>query len=235
MFAYERDIAAVIGETIRNGAYAPPDWYWPEVRKFCDAYGALLVRDELPTGFGKMGWLFIHERFDVRPDITVIGKALGASVMPVAGIVVAAGLALPAGSNLGYFTHEKNPLSALVGRTTLEIIQDENLVLQARRLGNTGAVRLQELCEQYPFVREVRCEGLMFGIEFGGDDMDPVQVATIAEQVFRASVEEGVIPIFPSRSSLTLSAPLVIQESELEEALGGFQAAVRRVHQCWGG
>ena len=227
VFEYERDIAAVIGETIRNGAYVPPDWYWPAVRELCDSYGSLLILDEVPTGLGKTGWLFNHERFGIRPDVTVIGKALGGAVMPVAGTIVDGRLSLPSALDLGYFTHEKNPVSIQAGLTTLDIIQDERLVSRAKTLGEVGADALESLKEKCASIREVRCAGLMFGVDLGGPAMEREQAVEFAEMVYRASVDAGVIPLFPAKSTVTLSAPLVIQEGQLLDALHSFGEAVQ--------
>ena len=227
VFEYERDIAAVIGETIRNGAYVPPEWYWPEVRELCDNYGSLLILDEVPTGLGKAGWLFNHEGFGIRPDITVIGKALGGAVMPIAGTIVDDQLNFPPDLDLGYFTHEKNPISIQAALTTLAIIQDECLVSRAKSLGETAVGVLALLKEKCSSIREVRCAGLMLGVDFGGPAMGRKKASDFAETVYRASIEAGVIPLFPAKSTVTLSVPLVIQEGQLLEALHSFGDAVR--------
>lgn len=85
VFARERDIAAVIAEPIRSTPHIPPDWYWPQVRALCDKHGVLLIFDEIPTGLGKTGRLFSSEHVGARPDMTVLGKALGAG-MPVSAV-----------------------------------------------------------------------------------------------------------------------------------------------------
>jgi 4-aminobutyrate aminotransferase len=232
VFQYERDIAAVIGETIRNGAYAPPDWYWPEVRELCNTYGALLILDEVPTGLGKTGWLFNHERFNVRPDITVVGKALGGAIMPIAGAIVDHRLNVPSEPELGYFTHEKNTMSARAGLTTLEIIRDENLVSKTKILGETATGLLVDLMKQHPSIREIRSAGLMLGIDFGNTTMDRNQASNFAEMVYRASVDAGIIPIFPSGSSVTLSMPLIIEENQLIDSIHLFGKAVQIAESC---
>ena len=227
VFEYERDIAAVIGETIRNGAYVPPDWYWPAVRELCDTYGSLLILDEVPTGLGKTGWLFNHERFGIRPDVTVIGKALGGAVMPVAGAIIDDRLDLPSDLDLGYFTHEKNPLSIQAGLTTLRVIRDECLVSRARTLGEAAAAALESLKERCANIREVRCAGLMLGVDFGGPAMERKKAAKFAETVYRASIDAGLIPLFPAQSTVTLSVPLVIEEGQLLDALHSFGEAIQ--------
>ena len=209
VFEYERDIAAVVGETIRNGAYVPPDWYWPAVRELCDSYGSLLILDEVPTGLGKTGWLFNHERFGIRPDITVIGKALGGAVMPVAGTIVDGRLNLPSDLDLGYFTHEKNPSIDTGGIDDAGNYPGRAFgVAGEDAWGEVAADALESLKAKFASIREVRCAGLMLAIDFGGPAMGRKKAGEFAEMVYRASVDAGVIPLFPAKSTVTsIGAP----------------------------
>jgi 4-aminobutyrate aminotransferase len=228
-FKYEPDIAAVIVEPIRNGAYVPPDWYWPEVRSLCDQYGALLVFDEIPTGLGKTGALFNHTHFNVRPDITVVGKALGGAVLPVAAVIVGPSVSVPIAPNLGYFTHEKNLLSARAALTVLEIIQNYDLISRTINLGSWAKMRLQDLASRCPSVREIRCVGLMAAIDFGPEDGDREFATNFAQLVYRETIDSGVIPILPSGSSMTLSIPLVISQDELAKAIDVVETSIQAV------
>ena len=111
--------------------------------------------------------------------------------------------------------------------TTLEIIQDERLVSRAKTLGEAAADALESLKEKCASIREVRCAGLMLGIDFGGPTMERKQAGEFAEMVYRASVDAGVIPLFPARSTVTLSVPLVIEEGQLLDALRSFGEAIQ--------
>ncbi len=229
VFEYERDIAAVVAETIRNSPHVPPDWYWGEVRALCDEYGALMVMDEIATGLGKTGHLFNHERFGFRPDLTTVGKALGGSVMPVAGMIVNPDLDLPTESDLGYVTHEKNAMSARAALTTLQIMRDNALPARAGSLGEIARARLEEIAERHPSVREVRSAGLMLALEFGNGEIEGRPAKEFAEAVFRACVERGVLPVLPYSSSVTLSMPLVIEKSDLLDSIEITESAVAAV------
>ena len=227
VFEYERDIAAVVAETIRNNAHPPPDWYWGEVRQLCDAYGALMVMDEVATGLGKSGWLFNHERYGFRPDITTVGKALGGTVMPVAGMIINPGLDLPEDADLGYVTHEKNTMSARAALTTLEILRDDELPDRAKSLGERAYARLEEVREKHSSIREVRSAGLMLALDLKNASPDPIQAKAFTEVFFRACVDGGVLPMFPEGSSVTFSIPLVIDESDLEDSIEVIEEAVQ--------
>ena len=215
VFEYERDIGAVIGETIRNFAYVPPDWYWTEVRKLCDHYGALLILDEIATGLGKTGSLFNFQRFDLRPDMVCIAKSIGGAAMPLSAVVVDASLDIDPALNVGYYTNEKNPLGARAGLATLEIIEAESLVENARTLGAHAAVRLDEMRRRHDVITAVRAAGLMFAVEFeperGGKEL--------ADVVYRGCVDRGVIPMFSPAQTVGFSVPLVIDQRNLDECI----------------
>ena len=229
VFEYERDIAAVVAETIRNSPHVPPDWYWGEVRELCDEYGALMVMDEIATGLGKTGHLFNHERFGFRPDITTVGKALGGTVMPVAGMIVNPELDLPKESDLGYVTHEKNTMSARAALTTLQIIRDDFLTTRANALGGIARARLEEIAGRHSSVREVRSAGLMLALDFGNGSIEGRTAKEFAEAVFRACVERGVLPVLPYSNSVCISMPLVIEETDLLNSMEIIESAIAAV------
>ncbi len=103
----EGDVAAVVAEPVRAVPYIPPPGFWAEVRRACDAAGALLIFDEIPTGLGKTGALFTHEPYGVRPDILVLGKALGGAMLPLAAVIARDGLDVAGDRALGHYTHER--------------------------------------------------------------------------------------------------------------------------------
>ena len=134
-FDAEDDIATLIAEPVRSTPHVPPPWFWPRVRELCDAHGAKLIFDEIPTGLGKTGKLFVSEHFGVVPDITVLGKALGGAVVPIAAMIGDASLDVASDLPLGHYTHEKNPFTCRAALTVLEVIESEGLVERAAELG----------------------------------------------------------------------------------------------------
>ncbi len=225
----EGDIACVIGETIANGGYRPPDWYWPEVRALCDKYGSLLIFDEIPTCLGKTGALFNSEHFAVAPHMTILGKALGGTAIPVAAVVADGRLDSAPELDLGYFTHEKNPLMARAGLITLEIIQEQKLAAAARTLGGAVLARLREIQARHqPIVVDLRSAGLMLSLDLADPDDEAAGGAGLAQSVFFGCLEKGVILNYPSYgATLGLSFPLNISQEHadlatevLDEALG---------------
>ncbi len=219
-FEQERDIAAVIAEPMRSTPHIPPDWYWPEVRALCDDYGALLVFDEIPTGLGKTGRLFTSEHFAVRPDITVLGKALGGGVVPIAAVIANPALDVAPELSLGHYTHEKNPFTARAALTTIEIIESEGLVENARRLGERALARLQDMARRHAVIGEVRGRGLLLAVEFDGASAEQ------ARAMMLRALDKGLSLSTAEDRGVTLSPPLVITEEELQQALDILEAAI---------
>jgi 4-aminobutyrate aminotransferase len=225
LFETEGEIAALIAEPIRNGPYVPPAGYWADVRALCDRHGALLIFDDIPTGLGKTGRLFNCEHFDVKPDMTLLGKALGGAILPLAAVIVSSRLDTTGEFNLGYFTHEKNALSAAAGLATLSVLIDEKLPARAQFLGTTVGKRLESIRSKHEVVANVRHAGLMFAIDFDGAGMG-TRGTGLARDVYYAALHNGVLPMPPKANTLSFSAPLVISERELVDALNAIESSI---------
>jgi 4-aminobutyrate aminotransferase and related aminotransferases len=213
----EGDVAAVVAEPVRAVPYVPPPGFWAAVRQACDDTGALLIFDEIPTGLGKTGHLFTHEPYGVMPDMVVLGKALGGAMLPLAAVVARDGLDVAGDRALGHYTHEKNPLLACAGLTTLDIIRDEGLVERSAELGRHARARLEEMAARDPGIAEVRGAGLLLGVELVEPDGAPA--VDRAEAVLYAALERGVSFKVTMGNVLTLSPPLTIARSDLDQAL----------------
>ncbi len=149
-------VAALEAGPVRNGPFVPPPSYWPHVRELCDRHGTLLIFDEIPTGLGKTGVLFSGQHTGARSDVTVIGKALGGAAMPIAAVIVHQSLDTTGKLDLGYYTHERNPLCAAAGLATLDVIEEEALVTRAARIGARTLERLSSLVARCPHFGRVR-------------------------------------------------------------------------------
>jgi 4-aminobutyrate aminotransferase len=225
VFARERDIAAVIAEPIRSTPHVPPDWYWPQVRALCDKHGALLIFDEIPTGLGKTGRLFSSEHVGAAPDITVLGKALGAGIVPLAAVIAHRRLNCAAELSLGHYTHEKNPFSARAGLTLLQVIEEEGLVQHAAALGAHALERVEAMRLRQPLIRGVRGRGLLFSIELqAGGTGRPV--AEIVQSVFWRLLDRGINLSASEGRDISITAPLVIGRQQLDHALDQVETAI---------
>ncbi len=167
--AFEKAItprtAAILVEPIQGegGVIIPPKGYLKKVAEICRKNNVLLLADEIQTGLGRTGRLFASEYEDVRPDVTIIGKALGGGLYPVSAVLADKDI-------LGVFkpgehgsTFGGNPLGAAVARAALNVIVEEKLVENSAEM---GTYLVEQLCEiNSPMVKEVRGRGLLIGVE----------------------------------------------------------------------
>jgi len=215
----EGDVAAVIAEPARAVPYIPPPGFWAEVRKACNAHGTLLIFDEIPTGLGKTGEMFACNHDQVEPDILVMGKALGGGILPIAAVLTRPELDVAGAYAFGHYTHEKNPVTTRAALTTIEIIEDENLVENAAELGRHALTRLHEMMDRHPSIGDVRGRGFLFGIELVTDRTDKQPANDLAEEVFYRCLDKGLSFKVTMGNNLTFTPPLILKQSEMDRAL----------------
>lgn len=221
----EGDIAAVVAEPMRSFPTVPPEGFWRQVRAACDATGTLLIFDEVPTGLGKTGKMFACEHEHVVPDILVLGKSLGGGVLPLAAVVADPRLDVAQPWSVGHFTHEKNPVTTRVGKTVLDILEDEALPERAAELGREALSRLQDMCVSLSRLRLVRGRGLLLGV----DVVDPVSGAAdprTAQVIREKCLNAGLNFKVSGGATIVLSPPLIIGRVDLFRALEILIAAV---------
>ncbi|HKQ96413.1 MAG TPA: ornithine--oxo-acid transaminase [Candidatus Polarisedimenticolia bacterium] len=144
------------------GILIPPDGYLKGAADLCRKKRVLLISDEIQTGFGRTGRMFCSDWEGVRPDLYVVGKALGGGFLPVSGVIggrETLGLFRPGdhGSTFG-----GNPLACAVGLAALDVLVSENLAERSAEMGNHFMQRLRTL--RSPRVKEVRGRGLLIGV-----------------------------------------------------------------------
>jgi 4-aminobutyrate aminotransferase len=222
----EGDVAAIIAEPARAVPYVPPPGYWRAVREACNAHGTLLIFDEIPTGLGKTGRFFAAEHDGAAPDLLVLGKALGGGVLPLAACIVREDLNLAGAYALGHYTHEKNPVTAAAALATLQVIEDEDLVENAARVGARALERLQAMKRRHRLIGDVRGRGLLIGIELVEDRATKVPARAAAERVLYRSLSSGLSFKTTMGNVLTLTPPLTVTAAEMDRALDIIDAAL---------
>jgi 4-aminobutyrate aminotransferase len=227
----EGDVAAVIAEPLRSVPYVPPAGFWQAVRDACDAHGALLVFDEIPTGLGKTGRMFACEHDGVVPDILVLGKALGGGMLPIAAAVCRPELDVGGSWAFGHYTHEKNPVTTRAALTTIQIIEDEGLVENAARVGAAAMARLEEMKSRHPLIGDVRGRGLVIGIELVRDRESKQPANEAAESVLYRALGRQLSFKTTMGNVLTLTPPLTITPEEMELALGIIEGCIGEVER----
>jgi 4-aminobutyrate aminotransferase len=222
----EGDVAAVIAEPARAVPYLPPPGYWRAVRDACDAHGALLIFDEIPTGLGKTGRMFACDHDEVAPDILVLGKALGGGILPIAAALCREDLDVAGAYAFGHYTHEKNPVTARAALTTIEIIEDEELVDNARRVGAFALERLQDMKARHPMIGDVRGRGLLLGIDMVEDRASKTPAMDTAEAILYRCLDAGLNFKTTMGNVLTLTPPLIVTQAQMAAALDIVEAAI---------
>jgi 4-aminobutyrate aminotransferase len=215
----EGDVAAVVAEPARAVPFIPPPGYWQAVAEACRAHGTLLIFDEIPTGLGKTGRFFAAEHDGAKPDIVVLGKALGGGVLPIAACVARTELNVAGDYAFGHYTHEKNPVTAAAALATLEVIEREGLVENAARVGAHALERLQEMKARIPLIGDVRGRGLLIGIELVSDRAAKTPAAEAADRILYRALARGLSFKTTMGSTLTLTPPLVTTVGEMDGAL----------------
>lgn len=130
----EGDIGAILLEPIRaTDTHIPPKSYFQKLRALCDKNGILLIFDEIPTALGRSGEFYVHQNFEVEPDILVLGKGLGGGIIPQAAVLVKTKYDCAKDISLGHYTHEKPAVGCAAICATLEFIDDNHLLENCRK------------------------------------------------------------------------------------------------------
>jgi 4-aminobutyrate aminotransferase-like enzyme len=218
-------IGAVVVEPVvgREGVLVPVAGWLAEVAAAARAAGALLVADEIFTGFGRTGRLFAVERDGVRPDLVCVGKALGGG-LPIAAVVGRRDVMevwRVAGEALHTATFLAHPLACAAALAALDVLEDERLVARAARLGERLAPRLAALAAEARGVREVRGLGALWGIRF--------DAPATARAVAAGCRGRGLLVLAGGAAGdvVQLAPPLAIADEPLAAALAALADAVR--------
>jgi 4-aminobutyrate aminotransferase/(S)-3-amino-2-methylpropionate transaminase len=216
-------IAAVIIEPMQGtaGNVIPPPEFLPGVAEIAREHEALLIADEMITGFGRTGAMFGCDHTDSEPDIMTIGKGLGCG-FPVTGLIstdeITASLpfAKPSSSSSSY---GGNPLAATAALTTIETILDEELVDNAERVGAVLLHELRRLQDKYEFIGDVRGVGLLIGLDLvkNRSAKEPLSRA-ITEQIFLGALQRGLL-LMGYFSRVRINPPLILTETEARDGV----------------
>jgi acetylornithine/LysW-gamma-L-lysine aminotransferase len=212
--AVTTETAAVILEVVQGEGGVRPGSadYFQAVRQICDETGALLIIDEVQTGFGRTGRWFGSEHVGITPDLMALGKAIAGGV-PMAAIALGPRVAeLP--TSVHGSTFGGNPLACAAAIATLQTIEKENLVNRSAELGAHFLERLQQI--ESPLIRDVRGLGLMVGIE----------LKVHAMPIVNALMARGVMTLTAGTTVLRLLPPLVITREELNQVVEAIEVVL---------
>ena len=216
--AMDPNVVGVLIEPIQGeaGVVVPPPGYLAAVRELCTAHGALMIADEIQSGLGRTGTTFACEHEGVRPDMYLLGKALGGGIVPVSAVVSSRAI-------LGVFqpgqhgsTFGGNPLACAVGREVIALLATGEYQERSAKLGAHLHDRLSALPRDV--VHRVRGRGLWAGVEF---------TSLSGRVVCERLAAHGVLAKDTHGTAIRLAPPLMISEPDLDWGLDQLEAAIR--------
>jgi acetylornithine/succinyldiaminopimelate/putrescine aminotransferase len=222
------DTAAVILEPIQGegGINIPPDRYLKEVRKICTEHEALLILDEIQTGFARTGKMFASEHWGVVPDIMTVAKSLGGGLYPISATIFTEEL-------MDFFiphpfihlsTFGGSDLGCIVGLATIDYIEKNHLADHAAQMGDRFRAGFDSLLKDYPeLLLEVRQKGLMMGLQYTNTSIGPRLTKKLADR--------GVIAVYTGNDPTIcrFMPPLVITPDEVDFVLNALGDSMKEL------
>jgi 4-aminobutyrate aminotransferase and related aminotransferases len=233
----QNEVAAIIIEPMQGtaGNVIPPEGFLKAIQDIAREHDALVIADEILTGFGRTGKMWGCDHEGVVPDIMTLGKGIGGG-FPLSGIVSTDALtrarpfADASGSSSSY---GGNPLAAAAGRASLEIILKEDLVGNASRVGEHMLARLEALKEKYRFVGDVRGKGLMLGLELVKDRTTKEPLGKeVTMALYQACLHRGLVSMCYSHA-IRINPALTITEETALQGLALLDEALADIARTW--
>src|SRR5437764_781860 len=222
-------VAAIVIEPVQGeGGFivAPPE-FLQGVRRICDEHGIVFVADEVQTGFGRTGRMWGIEHSGVEPDLVTIAKSIAAG-LPLSAVVGKAEIMDAPGDSAIGGTYVGNPVAQAAALAVLDVFEEEDLNARAAAIGETIQARMLAWQERWDAIGDVRGLGAMLAIELVEDRETKAPAADVASAVVEAAAERGLLLLKCGIYSncIRVLTPLVISDSELDEALGAWEQAL---------
>jgi predicted acetylornithine/succinylornithine family transaminase len=216
----DRDVCAVVVECVQGESGAVPGTrdFLQALRARCTALGALLVVDEVQTGMGRTGRLLGQDHFDIRGDVVVLSKALGAG-LPIAAVLMTADVARHLAPGLHGCTFGGNPVCATAARWSLAQMRRPAFLERVRRAARQLAAGLEALAARHAAVREARGLGLLRAIELSPGACEPPALVTAAR-------EAGLLLVRGGERAVRVLPPLTVSDAEIAQGLERLDAAL---------
>jgi len=220
-------------EPVQNagGCFTPPVGYWQGVREICDRYDILLSADEVITAFGRLGYWFGSERYDIKPDIVTMAKGLSSSYAAIGGVVATDKVMEPFLGATSMFSHGitfgGHPVMSAIALKNIEIIKRERIIEHVRENEDAFRATLAQLLD-IPIVGDLRGTGFFYAIElvkdrdtretFSDEECEKLLRGYLSNALFDA----GMICRADDRGDpvLQISPPLVAGQAEFDEIVG---------------
>jgi putrescine aminotransferase len=243
--------AAFVVEPIQAeaGVRIPRPGYLREAQELCRRKRCLLVLDEVQTGLGRTGKLFAYQHEDFVPDVLVLGKSLGGSMVPISATLTSRAIqelayGTPAKFDLHGTTFSGNAFAARVARETLALLERRALSEAASEQGAFFLAQLRERVAGHPLVRDVRGRGLLIGIELGPTDasafqrlapalFDKVSTTVFGQWLALRLLERGIVcqPASQQWNVLRLEPPLTIERAAIVSTVDAIAGILREYQE----
>jgi putrescine aminotransferase len=243
------DVAAFIIEPIQGegGVIIPPDGYLSKARELCSRNHALLIADEVQTGFGRTGRMFACEHENVIPDVICLAKSLGGGIMPIGAYVAAEKVYRSAYGSMSKCllhtsTFSGNPWACAAAIAAINAIVAEDLPSQAEKKGAHFLPKLQALAGNHPLIGEVRGKGLMVGVEFARPSGVGAIFRGLAREYLASMIAAELLTKHNILTAYTLNnpnvirlqPPLIITTEQLDEVVAALDETLIRCKSLLG-
>jgi 4-aminobutyrate aminotransferase-like enzyme len=223
-------LAGIILEPIQSagGQFPFPKEYLVKARAISNEFGSVLIFDEIQTSCRTGEW-FAAEYFDVEPDVITFGKGLGAGV-PIAGIIIHDRLKAFEDLMEDLHTFQNNHIGFAAAMKTIEIIERDNLLEHTKKMGHYFTKKLRDLQKEFPEIGDIRGPGLKIGVELVKDPISKNPIPrSVTDKILEKAIEKGLIFQITGESIIKIKPALIIQEKEVDEAIGILSESMKEV------
>ena len=220
----ERNVAAVIVEPVlgEGGFIVPPLEFLPSLAETAQRHGAVLIADEIQSGYGRTGTFLASEQFDVRPDVITLGKSIAAG-LPLSAVVGEPRFMDALDANAIGGTYVGNPVACAAGLAVLEVMHEEHLLARAIKVGDRLRAGWVGVADEFSIIKEIRGLGAMVAVEFHDPD--------ITRSFISESLRRGVLAMTAGvdHAAIRHLMPLVITDEGLDEVFQVFSEVASKL------
>jgi 4-aminobutyrate aminotransferase len=226
-YVHPDNLAGFIVEPIQGegGYIVPPKGFHKKLRKLADENNAVIIMDEVQTGFGRTGKFYGSEHFGVEPEIMSLAKAI-ASGIPMGAVVVKDSLDFPEQA-LHSNTFGGNALASVACVATIEVIKKERLLENATKVGNYLKTGLKELSDKYDAIGDIRGLGLMLAIDFVKNRKTREPNAKLRDTFEMNAFKNGLLSLPTGLSAMRFIPPLNLTEEQADMGLEVIEKAIK--------
>jgi len=232
--ATTNQVAAIVLEPIQGwaGSVFPPDDFFPKLRKWCDERKILLFADEVLTSIGRTGTWLAMEHWNTVPDVLTLGKGFG-NGFPVTAMVAKAEFGEAFETISASTSYGGNPMACAAALASIEAIQEEGLLENAKRLEGYFVGRLAKMKAAHKIVGDVRCKGCLMGVELVKDKGTKEPFAEAGKLVYQGAFRKGLAWI-PAGHILRMSPPIVMDLDVAAKCMDIIDESIGEVEKQFG-